>query len=339
MKAVVLVGGFGTRLRPLTETVKKELLPLVDRPILDHTLDRLVQHGVREVIMSSPYLEEAFGPFIAARAGEPAITWVTEERPLGTGGAVVRTLDVVGSDPFFALNGDICTDLDLTAMRAFHDERGASVTIALHHVEDARAFGLVQTEEDGRVVAFREKPTDAVAGDINAGTYLLDPAVLGAFPAGEEISIERTIFPEVIAAGHPVYGFGADGYWIDLGTPEKYLQAHADLLAGRVRGISYDAPWIHPSAEVDPSARLDAAVAVGAEARVGRGARVERSVLHAGAFIGAQAVVLGSVVGAEARVGAGARVSDSVLGAGARVPDHGVLEGARVSVDADVAPG
>ena len=164
MKAVVLVGGFGTRLRPLTETVKKELLPLVDRPILDHTLDRLVRHGVREVIMSSPYLEEAFHPFIAARRGEPVITWVTEVSPLDTGGAIVQALDVVGEAPFFALNGDICTDLDLTAMRRSHDERGAAVTIALHHVSDARAFGLVETDADGRVSAFREKPAEPIAG-------------------------------------------------------------------------------------------------------------------------------------------------------------------------------
>src|SRR5437867_1396548 len=153
MKAVVLVGGFGTRLRPLTETVKKELLPLVDRPILDHTLDRLVRHGVHEVVMSSPYLEEAFHPFIEARGGEPAITWVTEQTPLGTGGAIVNTLEVVGTEPFFALNGDICTDLDLGAMRAFHDDRAAKVTIALHPVPDARAFGLADADERRRARA------------------------------------------------------------------------------------------------------------------------------------------------------------------------------------------
>ena len=120
MKAVVLVGGFGTRLRPLTETIKKELLPLVDRPILDHTLDRLVRHGVDDVVMSSPYLEEAFHPFIEARHGEPTITWITEREPLGTGGAIVNALPSVGDEPFFALNGDILHRLDLTAMRAFH---------------------------------------------------------------------------------------------------------------------------------------------------------------------------------------------------------------------------
>ena len=158
MKAVVLVGGEGTRLRPLTETTPKPLLPLVDRPCLDHVLDHLARHGVHEVVLSSPYLEQRFDPFIQARRGDPAITWITERTPLGTGGAIVHALDALGSAPFFALNGDILTDLDLSAMLTLHRERGAAVTIALHHVEDARAFltesGLdvdrIAPEVDGR---------------------------------------------------------------------------------------------------------------------------------------------------------------------------------------------
>ena len=338
MKAVVLVGGFGTRLRPLTETMKKELLPLVDRPILGHTLDRLVRHGVHEVVMSSPYLEEAFHPFIEARRGEPAITWITEEVPLGTGGAIVQTLEAVGEEPFFALNGDICTDLDLTAMRAFHDEHGAAVTIAMHHVNDARAFGLVATAPDGRVLEFLEKPADRVAGDINAGTYLIDPAVLNGFARGRDISIEREIFPAVIEAGHPAYGFATQAYWIDLGTPEKYLQAHFDLLRGRLHGVSYPAPWIHHSAEVDARAEVTELVAIGAHARVGPGARVDRSVVHEGASVGPRASLRDSIIGPGADVGEGAELLGCVLGAGAHVPEGAVLRDARVSVDG-VPPG
>jgi mannose-1-phosphate guanylyltransferase len=178
MKAVVLVGGEGTRMRPLTETTPKPLIPLVDRPGLDHVLDHLARHGVHEVVLSSPYLERTFHPFIAARHGDPAIVWITETEPLGTGGAIVNALPSLGDEPFFALNGDILTDLDLSAMRAFHERHDAAVTIALHHVDDARAFGLVETDGDGRVLAFREKPQDPIPGDVNAGTYRLDPAVL-----------------------------------------------------------------------------------------------------------------------------------------------------------------
>jgi mannose-1-phosphate guanylyltransferase len=334
MKAVVLVGGFGTRLRPLTETIKKELLPLVDRPILDHTLDRLVRHGVDDVVMSSPYLEEAFHPFIEARHGEPRIAWVTEREPLGTGGAIVNTLFEVGDEPFFALNGDICTDLDLSAMRAFHEERGAAITIALHHVDDARAFGLVETDDAGHVAAFREKPADLVPGDVNAGTYLIDPAVLAPWTADHEISIEREIFPAVIDAGYPVFGYVADTYWMDLGTPEKYLQAHYDLLAGAVIGVSYEAPWIASTADIEPGATVGDRSTVGAEARVAGGAMVEDSVLHPGASVGAGAVVRASIIGPGAKVGAEANVSGCVLGAGSIVPDGLTMADTKVPTDA-----
>jgi mannose-1-phosphate guanylyltransferase len=338
MKAVVLVGGEGTRMRPLTATTPKPLIPLVDRPGLDHVLDHLARHGVHEVVLSSPYLERVFHPFIAARHGDPAISWITETDPLGTGGAIVHALPALGDEPFFALNGDILTDLDLTAMLAFHRERNAAVTIALHHVEDARAFGLVETDATGRVAAFSEKPEQPVPGDVNAGTYLLDPAALRPWTADRAISIEREIFPDVIAAGHPVYGFPGDCYWMDLGTPEKYLQAHADLLLGRVRGVTYDRPWIAPNADVELGATVGERCAIGAEARVADGAEVHSSVVHPGASIGAGAAVRDSIIGPGAHVGAGADVRACVLGAGAHVPDGMHLVDTKVGAD-EVASG
>ena len=330
MKAVVLVGGEGTRLRPLTETVPKPLLPLVDRPSLDHLLDHLARHGVSEVVLSSPYLEETFAPFIAAREGAPRITWITEARPLGTGGAIVHALEHLGEVPFFALNGDILTDLDLTSMHASHLERGAAVTIALHHVEDARPFGLVATEPGGRVLEFREKPRDLMPGDVNAGTYLLDPAVLLDREQGATLSIERDIFPSAIEAGRAVFGFRTDAYWLDLGTPEQYLQAHFDMLEGKVHDVSYPAPWIASDAQVDLRAHLGRWVAVGEHASIGPDAKVEDSVIHAGASVGAGSKVVSSIVAHDAVVGAGASVTDSVLGAGASVPGGAELDGARV---------
>jgi mannose-1-phosphate guanylyltransferase len=334
MKAVVLVGGEGTRMRPLTETTPKPLIPLVDRPGLDHVLDHLARHGVHEVVLSSPYLERTFHPFIEARHGDPAITWITEAQPLGTGGAVVHALDALGDEPFFALNGDILTDLDLTAMRGFHRDRGAAVTIALHRVDDARPFGLVATDPDGRVSAFREKPEDPIPGQINAGTYLLDPGALRAWTPDRSISIEREVFPAVIDTGHPVYGFVTDAYWIDLGTPEQYLQAHFDLLDGKVEGVRYPSPWIHPTADVDLRSHLGRWAAVGAEARVGPEAQVDDSVLHPGCAIGEGARILGSIVGPGAHVGERATVIGCVLGAGARVPDGASIEDVKVPTDA-----
>lgn len=330
MKAVVLVGGEGTRLRPLTETMPKPLLPLVDRPILDHVLDHLVAHGVREVIMSSPYLEETFHPFIDARGGAPRITWITEREPLGTGGAVVSALDHLDDDAFFALNGDILTDLDLTSMLESHRARGAAATIALHHVEDARAFGLVVTDPTARVAEFREKPADPIAGDINAGTYVLEPSALRAWSPGTYLWLEGEVFPALIGSGSSVYGFDAGAYWLDLGTPEQYLRAHVDLLAGRVRGMSYDAPWVGPGASVDPSARLGTSVVVGHGARVGARAEVDEAVLLGGAQVEDGARVVRSIVGSRGTVGRGATLVDSVLGEGVQVPPGVTLDGVRL---------
>jgi mannose-1-phosphate guanylyltransferase len=330
MKAVVLVGGEGTRLRPLTETVPKPLLPLVDRPILDHVLDHLVAHGVVEVIMSSPYLEDTFHPFLEARGGDPAITWITEREPLGTGGAVVNALDHLGEEPFFALNGDILTDLDLTAMLERHRERGAAATIALHHVEDARAFGLVETDPTGRVTEFREKPPDPISGDINAGTYVLEPSALRAWPSGTYLWIEGEVFPALIRDGAAVHGFDTGAYWLDLGTPEQYLRAHVDLLEGRVRGISFEAPWVGPGASVDPTARVGRSVVIGEGARVGARAELDEAVLLTRSEVEEDARVVRSILASHATVGRGATLVDSVLGEGARVPPGVKIEAARV---------
>ena len=305
MKAVVLVGGEGTRMRPLTETVPKPLLPLMDRPSLDQVLDHLARHGVHEVVLSSPYLEDTFHPFIEARHGDPRIVWITEPHALGTGGAIVHALDAAGGEPFFALNGDILTDLDLTALRAFHEERGAAVTIALHHVEDARAFGLVATDAGARVIEFREKPELPVP--------------------------EREIFPAVIERGRPVFGFLTDAYWLDLGTPEKYLQAHFDMFEGKVHGVTYPAPWVAEGAGVDLRAHLGRWVAVGPGASVGPDARVEDSVLHGGSRVEARARITESVLAADAAVGEDAVVEGSVVGEGGRVPPGMHLVDARVS--------
>jgi mannose-1-phosphate guanylyltransferase len=334
MKAVVLVGGEGTRMRPLTETIPKPLLPLLDRRSLDHVLDHLARHGVHEVVLSSPYLEAKFHPFIEARAGDPAITWITETEALGTGGAVVNALDRMGGEPFFALNGDILTDLDLSGMFAQHRAHDAAASIALHRVEDARAFGLVATDAGGRVLEFREKPEEAVPGDINAGTYLLDPEALRDWRPGEPASIEREIFPAVIAAGHHVHGFASDAYWLDLGTPEKYRQAHFDMIEGRVHGVTYPAPWIADGADVDLRAHLGRWVAVGAGASIGSDAQVDDSVLLPGARVGAGAKLLRSILAPGAQAGDGATLVDSVLGEDAVVPAGLSLTDARVPAGA-----
>jgi mannose-1-phosphate guanylyltransferase len=338
MKAVVLVGGEGTRLRPLTATIPKPLLPFMNRPFLDHVLDRLAEHHVDEVICSSPYLESEFHQFLEARRGSrPSVRWITEERPLGTAGAIAgaaRHLDGM----FLALNGDVLADLDLDELVRFHRARGATATIALHRVEDARPFGLVETDDDGRVRAFREKPEDPVAGNINAGAYVLEPEALEGVPQGEMVSIERETYPGLIAGGTRVFAMVAPGYWRDLGTPEAYLHGHLDALEGRIgayRGVAR--PLAAPTAEIDAGADVRPLVVLGDGVRVGGGSRVDRSVLHAGAVVDREALVEDSILGPGSVVEAGAEVRGVVLAQDARVPAGICVEDQKVP-PGEVAP-
>jgi mannose-1-phosphate guanylyltransferase len=329
MKAVVLVGGEGTRLRPLTETIPKPLLPLVDRPFLHHVLDHLSRHGVEEAIMASSYLEEAFASFIGERRGPPTVTWVTERTPLDTAGAVANAARGVDGT-FFVLNGDVLTDLDLGALLAGHREAGAVATISVAKVQDARPYGLVTLSQDGRVLEFREKPTEPIAGLVNAGTYVLEPAALRGVAAGRPVNIEREVFPRLVAEGIPVLGVVSRRYWMDVGTPEKYLQATFDVLEGRISGLSFVAPHVAPSADVSLRAHLGRWVVVGPEGEVGEQAEVEDSVLLARAKIGPRARVRDSIVGPDASVGEGALVQGAVLAEGAVIPAGSESEGARV---------
>ncbi len=330
MKAVVLVGGEGTRLRPLTERTPKPLIPFMNRPFLHHVLDLLASHGVREVVLSSPYMEEEFRSFIRERRGSPALAWITEETPLGTCGAVVGARDLL-DETFLVCNGDILTDLDLSALVDFHRDRGAVATIAVTRVEDARPYGLVETEPDGRLRAFREKPEAAAAGTINAGTYVLEPRALDGVPEGVPVSIERETFPRLIRGGEPVYAFLSEAYWRDLGTAASYLEAHLDALEGRVGGIRAPRPLIAAEATVDPDASVGPLVVVGPGARLAAGSVVERSVLHAGASVEEEATVEGSIVGPMSLVGTGALVRGAVLADGARVAPGARVEGEHVS--------
>jgi mannose-1-phosphate guanylyltransferase len=333
MKAVVLVGGEGTRLRPLTETIPKPLLPFMNRPFLAHVLDHLGAHGIDEAICSSSYLESEFRRFLDGRRGGPSVTWITEPEPLGTSGAIAGALPHLDGT-FAVLNGDVLTDLDIGGLAAFHRARAAVATIALTRVEDARPYGLVETVGDGRVAAFREKPAEPVPGNVNAGVYVLEPRAVAGVPAGRMVSIERETYPQLIAGGEPVYALVAGGYWRDLGTPEAYLAAHVDALDGKVAGRRYPRPLIEEGARVDAAAEVGPDVVIGPGARVAAGARVEGSVLHAGARVDRGSRVRRSVLGPGAEVGEGARVDRSVLAEGARVTPGLSLADARLSAGA-----
>lgn len=310
---MILAGGFGTRLRPLTEKIPKSLLPIGNRPFLEHQVRLLAAHDVRRATLLTGYLAADFDAFVpvAARLGVE-VTISTEATPLGTAGAVRSVLDQLEGTTI-VFNGDVLTDLDLTAMLDAHRSSGSVLTIALHEVADASTYGLAEQDADGRITAFREKDPErgAAGGWINAGTYILEPSTLADIPADTEWSFEYQVFPGLLERGERMQAFRSNAYWLDIGTRERYLEAHADLLGGRITmpidgrivdsttlddGTVIEGPVLLAHAKVEPGAHLGPGASLAAGVRVRAGARIERSVLLDGADIGANAVVLDSIV-------------------------------------------
>jgi mannose-1-phosphate guanylyltransferase len=326
MQAIVLVGGEGTRLRPLTNTTPKPALTLVDRPFLAYMIEWLARHGVTEVVLACGFLPDVLQAALAGeeeRAGA-RIRYVVEPEPLGTAGAIRFAADALGDDldeRFLALNGDVLTDLDLGALLPAHERASATATIGLHPVEDSSAFGLVRSGEEGRVLEFLEKTGESRPGEVNAGMYVLERSVLDLIAPGENVSIEREVFPRLVGAG--LHGLVLDGYWVDIGTPERYLQASWDILEGSVKtGVEPTAPavLIDPGAEVDDGATVGPRAVVAPGCRVGPGASVRESVLLAGSSVGENARVAGSVLAPGAEVAPGAVVEGAVVAEDERVP-------------------
>ncbi len=338
MQALILVGGEGTRLRPLTETVPKAVMPLAGRPFLSYMIDWLGQHGVDEVVLACGYRADVVRE-VLGEGGSPRLRYVEEPEPRGTAGAIKFAAEQLG-ERFLALNGDVLSDLDLSALMAFHERRGARATLGLYPVDDATGYGLVERAEDGAVSEFLEKPERPGPGDINAGAYVLERSVLDLIPAQGMVSIERDIFPCLIGQG--LFALPLPGYWMDIGTPDRYLRATWDILERRVRtdlGERLDdrGRLIAPGAEIDAGAVIEGPALIGegarirAQARVGPrvvigpdcevagGTRVESSVLLGGCRIGEGASVRGAIAGAEAQVAAGGSVKDGVIGAGERI--------------------
>ena len=357
LPAVILVGGQGTRLRPLTDRTRKDMLSLVDRPLLAYTFEHLARYGVERGIVSCGHLPDQIEETFGDRHGRLSLEYVVEEEPLGTGGAIgyaARGLE--GS--FFALNGDSLREADLGEMVAFHRSTGAKATILLTPVADPSRYGLVRLAPGGRVESFLEKPRpEEIDTDlINAGLYVLEPEILELIPPGGPVSIERDVFPKLAAEGS-VYGIALNGYWLDVGTPESYLQAHRDVLERLFQtevgdALGPDFKLVDPTAQVHSGARLVPPVYVGPGAVVEDGARlgslavlgtgsrlaergvVENAVVGARAVIGPGASVVGSIVGDDADIGRGCELHNlAVVGPGAAVGgdnvlDHGLRVGA-----------
>lgn len=313
---MVLVGGRGTRLRPLTYATPKPALTLVHRPFSNYMTEWLGKHGVDEVILACGFLPDQMKATLGeGEPGGPRLRYLVEEDTLGTAGAIRFALDEL-DERFFALNGDVLADLDLTALWQQHEETGAKATLGLYAVEDSSSYGLVDLDDENRVLKFSEKdPHRTGPGLINAGTYVLERDAIAEVPAGREVSIETEFFPSITGRG--LFGRRLDGYWMDFGTPERYFEASWDILEGRIHTevpTNSDGVHISPEARVDPNATIGPRTVIGAGARVAAGARVNGSVLLEGSEIGEDAEVEGSIVGAGVKVASGVTVGNEILG-------------------------
>jgi mannose-1-phosphate guanylyltransferase len=342
MQALVLAGGEGTRLRPLTLTTPKPVMPLAGRPFLSFMLDWAHAHRVDEVILSCGFMSDAVRAVLGDIYDGMRLRHVTEDEPLGTAGPVRLAYDQgLLEERLLILNGDVLTDIDLTSELEQHERTGARATLALYPVDDTSSYGVVPTDDEGQVTEFIEKGGgEAPTNRINAGAYVLERDVVESIPAGRAVSFEREVFPSLVGSG--LYGYAAAGYWIDIGTPERYLEATWDLLAGRVHStlpprdetgsLVYE-NCLLSGAHVGPQSVL------GRHCSVGTDARVERSVLHERVHVGADAAVVESVLAEGVRVGERAQVGPgAMVGAGAIVEaDAVVAAGGRVDPGAVVS--
>jgi mannose-1-phosphate guanylyltransferase len=362
MQAVILVGGEGTRLRPLTSTVPKPVVPLVDRPFIAYMLEWLARHGVDDVVMSCGFLATAVRNVLGdgSQYG-PRLRFIEEPEPRGTAGALKYAEDLL-DDRFLMLNGDVLTDIDLTAQIAQHEATKATATLALVPVDDPTNYGLVRLNEDHAVKEFVEKPSaDQIDSKlISAGAYVLERSVLDRIAPDRNVSIEREVWPQLVGDG--LYGFPADAYWLDIGTPERYLQGTFDILEGNVAtgvaerlgdGFIAVADRVGVEGRIVPPALVDRGCTIAAGAHVGslvvlgegvtvgEGTSIERSVVLNGAEIGPNCVLRDCIVAAGVRVGEGSTVSGgAVLGEGVTVGARNVLtRGVRVFPQTDLPDG
>lgn len=346
-EAILLVGGRGTRLRPLTIDVPKPMLPTAGVPFLAHVLTRARDAGIEHVVLATSYRAEVFASYFGDGADlDLAIDYVTESEPLGTGGAIrnaAHRLDAGPADPVVILNGDILSGHGIAGQVAAHLAAAAEVTLHLTEVADARAFGCVPTDAHGRVTDFLEKSPDPVTNRINAGCYVFQRRVMDRIAAGRPVSVEREVFPALVRAGGLVLGHVDPAYWLDVGTPAAYVRGSADLVLGRLpsRAVLAVGDYLPlRAAVVAPGAVVSGGTTVGAGAVVSAGARVEGSILLDGARIEEGAVVRSSAIGRGALIGRDTVLDGAVVGDRAEVgPGNELLAGARVWPDVRLAAG
>jgi len=344
MQAVILVGGQGTRLRPLTSTVPKPVVPLVDRPFISYMLEWLREHGVDDVIMSCGFLATSVRNVLGDGSGLGIrLRFIEEPDPRGTAGAVKLALPML-DERFLMLNGDVLTDIDLTAQMAQHASSGARATLALVGVPDPTAYGVVVLDRDHAVADFVEKPSsDRVESNlISAGAYVLEREILDLVPPDRNVSIEREVWPLLIGEG--LYGFPSEGYWLDIGTPERYLQGTFDIIEGNVATAVRErlgSDWLAIDEGAEVLGRVVPPAVLGRGVRIAEGAHVgSLAVLAPDVSVGAGSTVERSVVLNGTQIGEGCQLRDCIVAAGCRIGERtqitgGAVLGEGVTVGAD----
>jgi mannose-1-phosphate guanylyltransferase len=334
--AVILVGGQGTRLRPLTLSAPKPMLPTAGLPFLTHMLSRIAAAGIEHVVLGTSYKAEVF----EAEFGDGSklglhIEYVVEEQALGTGGGIANVASKLRHDTVLVFNGDVLSGADLGALLACHEEHQADVTLHLVRVSDPRAFGCVPTDADGRVTAFLEKTEDPPTDQINAGCYVFRRELIDELPKGRALSVEREVFPALLTQGRKVCGYVDNSYWRDMGTPDDFVRGSADLVRGIAPSPALNGQagerLVHDGAAVAPGALLIGGTVVGRGAEIGAGARLDGAVIFDGVRVAAGAVIERSIIGFGARIGPRALIRDGVIGDGADIGARcELLRGARV---------
>ena len=314
--AILLVGGFGTRLMPLTKNTPKPMLTVAGIPVTEHQIAMAKAAGITEIVLATSYLSEIFTPYFGDGSHWGiSIKYAVEKEPLGTGGAIRNAAQLLTSDESIViLNGDVLSSHNLSEQIRQHEMHDADVTLHLTEVEDARAFGCVPTNSDGRVTAFLEKMDNPVTNQINAGCYVFNPLVLPSIPLNTVVSVERETFPQLVANNAAVYGYVENAYWLDIGTPRALLKASQDIVIRKGQSL------VMPGAQIDPSALISAGSCVGRNSVVGADTRIEGSIIEADVVIESGAVITDSFVAAGAHVDKEAVISSSFVTIGEILP-------------------
>jgi NDP-sugar pyrophosphorylase family protein len=339
MKAVIIAGGLGTRLRPLTYNTPKPIVPVANRPFVVHQIEHLRQHGVDEIILNLHYLSDAIKEILDD--GEEwgiKIYYSIEESPLGTAGAVKNAEEYFGEEPMVVFNGDVLTDINISQIVDFHRKKKARATLTLTRVSDPTAYGLILTEPEGRVARFIEKPSweqvsklsakGCSSDTVNAGIYVLDPQIFKGVPKGVEYSFERQLFPSLLERNEPVYGYISERYWIDIGNPNQYRQAHEAILrnevAVKIFGTRIDGKiWVGDGCRIDKSAKLLGPAIIGKAASIGAETKVlDYSVLGDGVAVGAESCLEQAIIWEGTKIGNHAVIRGCIIGFNCTIEDH-----------------